>query len=410
MKGRSNLEYRQTRWRLSPTIVVVMTIFIDVTGFGIILPLLPFYAETFQAGSTALGVMIASFSIMQFIFSPILGRISDNIGRKPVLLISITISVASFILFATANSFLLLLISRIIAGMATETAVAQAYIVDITNEKERAKGIGKVGAAHGAGFIIGPVISGFLSVYGFSIPGFAAAALALMNLLFVLFFLPESLDRSQSGGQTEVDSNFGYLRKLARALSTPVTGAVLVIFFIVFLAFSAIPVIVPLLGISFFGFGSVEMSYFFVYIGIIQIASQGFVIGRLVNKFGEEKLMMLGPLLMVIGMFLMPLIPSIVVFLASITMISFGSGIMRTIVPSFISKRGSVNERGGILGVTQSVASIAQIPGPLIGGFIFEAAGLAAPFLLSSALGAFAFGLGCRVFQTCGRIGFKTNT
>jgi DHA1 family tetracycline resistance protein-like MFS transporter len=120
--------------------------------------------------------------------------------------------------------------------------------------------------------------------------------------------------------------------------------------------------------------------------------------------------MMLGPLLMVVGMFLMPLIPSIVVFLASITMISFGSGIMRTIVPSFISKRGSVNERGGILGVTQSVASIAQIPGPLMGGFIFEAAGLAAPFFLSTALGAFAFALGCRVFQTCGRMGFKANT
>jgi DHA1 family tetracycline resistance protein-like MFS transporter len=180
-----------TRWGLSPTFVVFMTIFIDITGFGMIIPLLPFYAETFQAGPAALGVLVVSFSMMQFIFSPILGRFSDNAGRRPVLLLSILTSSVSFILFALANSFLMLLLSRIIAGMATESAVAQAYIVDITSEKERAKGIGRVGAAFGAGFIIGPAMGGFLSVYGFSAPGFAAFALALLNFLFVFLFLPE---------------------------------------------------------------------------------------------------------------------------------------------------------------------------------------------------------------------------
>ena len=132
-----------------------MTIFIDITGFGMIIPLLPFYAETFNAGPTALGILVASFSMMQFVFSPILGKVSDNVGRKPVLLLSIMISALSFVFFALANSFLILLLSRIISGMATETAVAQAYIADTTSERERAKGIGRVGAAHGAGVIIG---------------------------------------------------------------------------------------------------------------------------------------------------------------------------------------------------------------------------------------------------------------
>jgi MFS family permease len=380
-----------------------MTIFIDITGFGMIIPLLPFYAETFQTGSTALGVLIASFSLMQFIFAPILGRISDNRGRKPILLLSILTSMASFILFALANSFLMLLLSRIISGMATETAVGQAYIADITSKKERATGIGRVGAAHGAGFIIGPAIGGFLSVYGFSAPGFAAVFLTLLNLLFVFFFLPESIEHKSPSIRTAPSSNSDYLRKLVDALTKPLIGAVLVIFFIVFLAFSAIPVIVPLLGISFFGFGAVEMSYFFMYIGLVQIVLQGLLIGRLADKFGEEKLIAFGPLLMAGGISLMPLIPNIAIFLASLTMIALSNGMMRTVVPSLISKRTPANEQGGILGVTQSVSTIAMVPGPLIGGFVWDFAGRVAPFFLSATLLMIAFGLGVRVLQTSSR-------
>ncbi len=398
MDGTTDLEKQgQARFRLSPVFVVVMTLFIDATGFGMIIPLLPFYAETFQAGSAALGILIASFPLMQFIFSPILGRISDNVGRKPVLVISILTSAASFILFAVANSFFILLLSRIVAGLATETAVAQAYIADITSKKERASGIGKVGAAHGAGFIIGPAIGGTLSVYGFSAPGLAAVFLTVLNLLFVLFFLPESLPQKDSILQMVTNSNDGFLRKLLDAFSKPLIGTVLVIFFIVFLSWSAIPVIMPLLGVIFFGFGSVEMSYFFIYMGTIQIVWQGVLIGRLTEKIGEEKLIAFGPLLLMLGIFLMPLIPNIVIFVFSLTMISIASGMMRTVVPSFISKISPANEQGGILGVTNGVASIARVPGPLIGGYLFEFAGSAAPFFASAAMLIVAFGFGFRV-------------
>lgn len=408
MSSKTDLEKAwPPRPRLSPNFVVVVTMFIDASGFGMIIPLLPFYADTFQVGSTALGVLVASFSIMQFLFSPLLGRISDSVGRKPVLLVSILTSMASFILFAVADSFLVLLLSRIVAGLATETAVAQAYIADITSGKERASGMGRVGAAHGAGFIIGPVIGGALSIYGFWAPGFAAVLLTLLNLLFVVLFLPESLVKRDSAlGATSVPKS-GFLSRLLAAVAQPIIGAVLIIHFIVFLAFSAVPVIVPLLGIAYFGIGSVEMSYVFVYIGFVQIILQGLVIGRLVKRIGEEKLIAIGPLLMMLGLLVMPLFQSMAVFLTSLTLIASGSGIMRTIVPSFISKATAADEQGGILGLASSVLSIATVPGPLIGGSLFEFAGLAAPFFGSAAMLIVAFVFGCRVFQMCWRRGIK---
>lgn len=376
----------KTKARLSPTFVVVMTLFIDAIGFGIIIPLLPFYTETLQAGSAALGVLVASFAVMQFFFSPVLGRISDNAGRKPVLVISILVSTISYVIFGFADSFLLLLLSRVIAGIATETAVAQAYIADITTEKNRAAGIGKVTAAHGAGFIIGPAIGGILSVYGFWAPGFAAAVLTLINLLFVLFFLPETNRKNQVSRTITPNSKNGSKNKILDALKKPVIGSVLVIHFVVFLAFSAVPVIVPLLVIAYFAFGSTELAYVFIYIGIVQILLQSFVIGRLTSKFGEENLIVIGPVLMIAGLFAMPLIPNIIAFFASMTMIASGSGIMRTVVPSFLSRLTPADEQGGILGIASSVLSIATVPGPLIGGFLFEVAGATAAFFGSSAI------------------------
>jgi MFS family permease len=203
--------------------------------------------------------------------------------------------------------------------------------------------------------------------------------------------------------QIASDSDDGYLRKLGNALARPMIGAVLVVLFIITLAFSAVPVILPLLANSFFGFEETEMSYFFMYIGLIQIVMQGFLIGRLVKKFGEEKLIASGLLMMMLGIFFMPLIPSVAIFLPSLTMIAVGIGMMNTAVPSFVSKRTPENEQGGMMGVTQSVSGIARIPGPIIGGLVFEFAGLATPFFLSAALLMVAFSLGCGVLQACTR-------
>ena len=381
---------------LSPIFVIVLTVFIDITGYGIIIPLLPFYANEFNAGPTALGILIASFAIMQFFFSPLLGRKSDKIGRKPILLVSLLISFIGFTIFSFANSYIMLLFSRIVAGIATERAVAQAYIADITDHKTRTKEMGKIGAALGAGFIIGPAMGGILSTYGFSIAGYAAMILTSINILFAFLFLPEP----QKNREKTIE-NTGYLRGIRDSLTKPFLGSTLLILFIVTLAFSTIPVIVPLLSVEFFSFDSLQLSYVFIYIGLIQIVMQGFLINPLSNRLGEEKIIALGPILMATGILLMPLFINVAIFFLANSLLAAGFGMINTAIPAFLSKRTSLDGQGSILGIAGSVASIANIPGPLIIGLIYEIAGSFVPFLISTVMLVTAFLVGCRVYSAC---------
>jgi len=385
---------------LSPIFVIVLTVFIDITGYGIIIPLLPFYVKEFLAGPTALGILLTSFAIMQFFFSPLLGKASDKIGRKPILLVSLLISLAGFTVFSFANSYLMLLFSRIIAGIATERAVAQAYIADVTDHKSRTKQMGKIGAAFGAGFIIGPAMGGALGTYGFSVPGYAAMILTITNLLFVISFLPEPPREKgkiveNNGGQ------FGYLRGLRDSLRKPLLSPTLLILFIVTLAFSTVPVIVPLLSTDFFNFSSLELSFVFIYIGLIQIIMQGFLIHPLSIRLGEEKLIALGPVLMATGTILMPIFQNVIIFYLANSLLAAGFGIINTAIPAFLSKRISLNEQGKILGMATSVASIANIPGPLIIGAIYAFAGSFIPFFISAVMLAVSFLIGCKVYSAC---------
>ena len=389
-----------SKWRrvLSPINVIMLTVLVDMTGFGMIIPLIPFYAQRFASGASGIGILLASFSVMQLIFSPLLGRISDTRGRKPVLLFSILTSIGSFLFFTFANSYLVLLLSRIIAGLATEGAVAQAYIADITTKEERSIGIGKVGAAIGIGFILGPVIGGLLSPYGIRAPGAAALILSIINLVFVFMFLPEP-DRLMKGD--EKASFMQSMRGILEAVKEPLTGQVYVIFFVVSLAFSAIPVIVPLLAIQYFGFTEVEMSYVFIFIGIVQVFLQGFGIRRLIAKLGEEKLIILGPLLLAIGVTLTPLLQSIGGFGVSTILVASGVGITNTAVPGFISLMTSAEKQGSKLGVIQSIGSVARIFGPIMAGYITEFSSVQSSFYFSGLLLIIPFVLGCRLFRAC---------
>ena len=386
------------RQLLSPINVIMLTVLVDMTGFGMIIPLIPFYAQRFSSGASGIGILLASFSVMQLFFSPILGRISDTRGRKPVLLFSILTSIGSFLLFTFANSYLVLLLSRIVAGLATEGAVAQAYIADITTKKERSTGIGKVGAAIGIGFILGPVIGGLLSPYGIRAPGAAALLLSIINFIFVLFFLPKPEQLTKSN---ESSSFINDLKDLLKAVKEPLTGQVYIIYFIVTLAFAAIPVIVPLLTIDYFGFTEVEMSYVFIFIGVIQVVLQGFGIKRLVSRLGEEKLIILGPLLLGVGVVLTPLLISIPGFGVSTVLVAVGVGITNTAVPGFISLMTPPERQGSSLGITQSIGSIARIFGPVIGGYIAEFYSVQASFYVSGVILLIPFIIGCRLFQAC---------
>jgi MFS family permease len=378
--------------------VIAITLFIDGIGFGIVYPLLAYYAITFDVGITTLGLMTASFFVMRFFFSPILGRMSDKFGRRPVLITSIFLSLASYVLFAFADSFLLLLLSRIVAGLATEVAVAQAYIADITSEKQRAKGIGMLGATKGAGFIIGPGIAGLLSGFGYWAPGLVAAFLTFINLLFALFFLPETICKKSSEVQSSPSLIHDFFLKIKAAFSKPLIGGVLIIFFVVFLAFSAIPVIGTLFNQVNFGFGPVENSYVFMYIGVTRVFVQLVFIGKLTDMFSDEKLITFGPLLIASSFFFQPLTTNLLVYLGALAVMAAGIGIVNTVIPSYISKRTHGDEQGSILGVTNSVSNIAHVPGPIIGGFLFEFAGQAAPFFASAAILLIAFVIGLKIF------------
>lgn len=393
-----------SRRKRSPTSLIYLTVLIDSTGYGIVIPLLPFYTEHFGAGSAALGLLVASFAFMQFLFNPIMGRTSDRLGRKPVLIVSLLISVMSFLVFAVATSFLVLLLSRVVAGLATERAVSRAYIADITDKEERTVSLGRAGAAHGLGYIIGPAIGGLLSGYGFASAGYVAALLNLLNLIFVMMFLPESLAQriipklSDSDLLTAGSHKTGALSRalnfLVETFRRPGLGVILGVSFLVTLAFSSAPVIIPYAGIDIFAFGAIEISYFFVYLGVIQILLQGLAIRRLVRKYDEVTLIIGGPVLMACGMILMPSIPDVMMFLLSLTIVALSTGVVRTVVPSLISRIAPEDKQGGILGVASSIESISAVPGPLVGGLLYEFAGLASPFYVNALLMVLSSGVG----------------
>ncbi|MFX1321043.1 MAG: MFS transporter [Promethearchaeota archaeon] len=368
--------------------VILMTIFIDATGYAMVIPLLSFYTVSFNLGAFGLGILMNVFALMQFIFSPIMGRLSDKYGRRLLLLISISLSSASFFMFTIATSYYILLISRMFSGMATEISIAQAYMADITINQKRTSGLGKVRAAFSAGVVVGPSIGGFLSVFGYWAPGVIAIGLTLLNLIFVYFFLPEPKRISISNN---IFKSSSFLTNLKNSLKKPLLPSLLVVFFIMTLSFAAIPVLMPFLTFAFFNFNEIQLSFVFIYIGALQLIMQGFLIGKLSEKMGEGLLIIFGLLSVLIGMLIMPTIPNLILFFTLVAMLSLGSGLVRTAIPSIISKISSEDEQGGFLGVTQSVASFALIPGPLFAGFFYEYFGLSTPFYFSAILLLIAF-------------------
>ncbi|MFX1468292.1 MAG: MFS transporter [Promethearchaeota archaeon] len=381
----------------SQQIVILITIFIDATGYAMIRPLISFYALSFNVGAFALGILMNMFALMQFIFSPILGRLSDKYGRRSLLLISISISSFSFLLFTIANSFWMLLLSRTISGMATEIPIAQAYMADITTNKKRTAGLGKVRAAFSAGVIIGPSIGGFLSIYGYWVPGVLTIVLTSINLIMVYFFLPETRLITKNDKIQNAETE-GFIKNLKNAIKKPLLPSLLLIYFIVVLSFAAIPVLIPLITIDFFNFNEIQLSFVFMTIGILQFITQGFFMGKLSEKIGEGKLIIIGIILVFMGTLLIPIIPIVIVFYFLISFLSVGNGFVRTSIPSLISKLSSEDEQGGFLGLSQSVVSFAFIPGPLIAGYFYEFIHSSTPFFFSALLLLGSFILSLKIY------------
>ncbi len=382
----------------SPLAIIFVTVFIDLVGFGIVLPLLPYYAETYGASALLVGLLSTSYSLMQFLFNPVWGRLSDRFGRRPLILLSLGGSCVGFLIFGLARNLAVLFVGRMVAGIAGAIIpTTNAYIADVTTPENRAKGMGLVGAAFGLGFILGPAIGGMLAPYGYDKPALLASAMAGMNWLFAYFRLPESL--TEEVRRRSLSRRFD-LKTLFDALSHPRIGLLLAIYFMATFAFSNMEATFGLLNEHGYGLTARQTGYLFTYIGILMTVMQGVLVGRIVRRLGEKLCIALGTLTMIFGLSLMPFAPNMTIYCAITGLLAFGTGINNPSLTGLLSRSTASEEQGGIMGMAQSLASLGRILGPAWGGYSFGSFGLKWPFLSAGFLMAVAFVLSLRNLRT----------
>ena len=358
----------------SPLLVIFTTIFIDLVGFGIVMPVLPFYVEgtRFNATPRTVGLLFASYSVMQLIFAPILGRLSDRYGRRPVLLTSIIGTGVGFLILGFATTLWMLFAGRILDGISGgNISTAQAYIADITTKEDRAKGMGLVGAAFGLGFVFGPAIGGILSHWGINVPFVFAAGLAFANAILLYFTLPETVTRDHPA-RVSAARGRGWAQVVS-ALRQPRLGFVLTIYFLFIVAFSIMTTVFSLFTMFSFGYDASHTGYLFAYVGVIGAIIQGGLIGRLVKTFGEMTLVLVGAFLFALSLFLIPFTGArtgLITLLSVGAAFAVGNALSTPSLTSLASKSASEAEQGVVLGVTQSVASLARAVGPSIAAIL----------------------------------------
>ncbi|HSU82858.1 MAG TPA: MFS transporter [Thermoanaerobaculia bacterium] len=395
----SDLETSRAAPRKRALLTVFLTILLDLIGFGMILPFLTFYAQEFHATPLQIGLLFSSYSLTQLLCAPLLGRLSDRVGRRPVLLGSIAGSAISYVVFALAPSYAVLLLARSLSGVAAANyAIAQAYMADVSSPQERSKAMGLVGAAFGLGFVLGPSLGGILEQLGGTVPAlahlgprlvpFAAAGLSAINLLIASVSLPESLSpelRRSAASRGGSWMGFRELREVWR--DTPLRG-LMVLFFLVMLCFSMMETTLALFCQARFGFGARETSWLFVFVGIVLVIVQGGLLGRLVRKFGERRLILGGIVLMALGLLLLPLTPVTIppvwsklgLLFLSLLLLAVGNGIHNPSTTGLLSRLAGEESQGSTIGLSRSFGALARILGPSAGTWIFAAAGARWPF------------------------------
>jgi len=375
--------------------LIFLIVFIGLLGFGIVIPTLPFVAQNFGASPTQIGLLIASYSIFQFIGSPILGRLSDKYGRKPILSFSLLGSAIGFYLISFAHSLPLIFLSRIIDGITGgNISVAQAYIADVTQGKERTKAMGLIGAAFGLGFIFGPVLGGILSTYGFTVPFIFAGTLALLNSILILLIFPES----EKPDVRKKAAVFFSLKSAKEILQPAIVAQLTLLFFIVTFSFSLMQGIFPLFTEKLFLWKEIENGYFFAFIGIISVISQGFIIRKLVDIVKESTLIKVSIIILSLSFLGFGISNSVwqIYFFGAFLALSLG--IFNTVVQSSISNSSDPEEQGVVLGFVQGLNALARALGPAVGGFLFGNFFIRSPFFFSSIVLFFSIGLIFKIY------------
>jgi multidrug resistance protein len=351
----------------SPLFVLYLTVFIDLMGFGIVIPILPLYAQDFQATPLAIGWLTGIYSGMQIIFTPILGRLSDRFGRRPVLLISIIGTAVGFALMGVAQSLTLLFVARILAGITGgNISIPQAYIADVTAPEKRSHAMGMIGAAFGLGFTFGPLIGGVMSQISYGAPFFFAAALSVVNAVLICVLLPESLSREHRAKPHEEASTAEVFRHGRGAMFVLVVAT----YFFLIAGFAIMTTLFALFTARRFGYDAHANGYLFGFVGLVSVIVQGGLIGRLVKRFGEVALMRAGMILTTISLALLPLSNNLTVLLLVCAGLSAGSGIAGPPLSGLASQMIERSWQGRALGVMQSAGSAGRLIGPLIGGWL----------------------------------------
>lgn len=373
-----------------------MTVFIDLVGFGIILPLSPFLAREFHASAFEVGLLMSIYSVMQFLFSPFWGSLSDRIGRRPVILIGLFGGGLSYLLFAFSASLPLLFVARALAGVfGGNISTAHAYIADVTKPEERSKGMGMIGAAFGLGFIFGPLMGAGLGLLGqklgsapplgMSFSALGAAVLCFANLTLASFVLKESLPESV---RSSPRARRNRLKEILRHLKSPVAGKLMIVFFISGLAMAQMEAMLFPFVADRFSWGLDKSSLGFAYIGILMVITQGYLIRKWMPRFGEKRVLLAGLLFFTISLLIIPLASTIWILAIAMTILALGNGMMRPPNLGLISNASGADEQGAVMGVTNSLASLGRILGPALGGLLYEKAGVSWPFLCAAVLTA----------------------
>lgn len=365
--------------------VLFLAVFLDLVGFGMILPLLPFYAKEYGASAFQIGLLFASYSLAQLVSSPLWGRLSDRFGRRRILLIAILGACGSYLLFAAAHTLALLFIARTAAGAAAANyTIAQAYVADVTAPANRAKAMGWMGAAFGLGFIFGPALGGWLSHWGAVAVPLGAAALSLINFVFAAAWLPESLP-PDARLQPSTRPLFA-LVALPQLRSHHQLLSLMGLFFLVIFSFAAMESTLALFSEERLGFGVAETSWLFVFIGVVMVVVQGGLVGRLVHRFGERTLIPVGIGIMALGLLLTTAVHSTAWLLMTTALLAIGYGIHNPALMSLTSQRASNDSQGGTLGLTRSFGTLGRVLGPLWGGWSFQHLGPAWPYWTAGGL------------------------
>lgn len=387
--------------------ILFATVLVDMIGFGIVLPLLPYYAESFGASPSEVTLLVASFSAMQFIAVPLWGRFSDRFGRRPFIVAGLFASAVSYLIFGLAQSLAVLFVSRIAAGAAGGTiSVAQAYVADTTEASDRAHGMGMLGAAAGLGVLIGPAIGGYFSAWGYGVPGYIAAGLCLANGVAAVFFLPESrrgrsrdrvAPQTAGGGADQPGGQAVTVRAWVRSLTTFPFALLLIVYFLSIMSFTAMTAVLALYVERAHAMDAMDVGIIFATAGGTTVVVRGLIVGWLARRFGERRIVQAGTVVLATALLTIPLIRDSAMIFATVPLWALATGLTFPSLASLVSQETDAESQGAMLGGQQVVGGIGRVLGPVGAGILFETAGIASPFFVGACLVAVAALLATRI-------------